>query len=562
MNLFLPFLIAFAIVLYAVHNLGDISHKISFIKTADDINLTLLELRRYEKNILLFREEQNIRIFHEHLEQLDKKMRSVEDEIVAKIEAESYKSLMADIAAYRESALALISTIRTEQRLVEDIRPLGRIIEENALRKETALELRRHEKNFIIYRERQAVDKLHRMAKEIMRTQPSLVTPVSKYLDAFHALVKSEALKEDTVSKLRTTGRAVEKVTLGFSETERGEIDKVISTSKRLFISSFIFLIGSSVAVACLFSMNIGKTLRTLERSLGRLEKGDFTHGIDIDTAKAPEEITSLVKAYNNTIENLRASRAELDETLNRLEAANRELIDRQDELVEARKITAMRLLASEIAHEINNPLSSLILYLGMLYEDTAEGDPRKNNLSMTLKEANRCQAVLRELVDFAKKEPLKLKDTSPAKLIAEVIDAVRKQHAGKPVKLTSSIGELPAKIMVDPILIYQAFANIISNAYHFTPANGNIHVQGHTADNCIIVTVRDTGIGVSVENLPCIFEPFYSTRKDTGGNGLGLAITKKIIERHNGSIRVESSPGRETAFTISLPVNLAPGPA
>ncbi|KAF0144845.1 MAG: NtrC family signal transduction histidine kinase [Nitrospirae bacterium] len=555
LSLLLPTFIASAIILYAVYNLSTISNRINFIEIADDINIILLELRRYEKNIILFKEEENIKKFYEYLQELELKVHAAENEIREEINKLEYKPLLSDIKTYKESVDSLISSVKTEQKLEEDIRPLGRIIENKAASKATALDLRRYEKNYIIYREQKAVDKLHQIAKELVRTQPELSVPVRNYMKAFDSLVGIEFLKENSVEKIRHSGRAIEKATKEFSRKKRGAIDKTISTSKKLLVGSFIFLIVSTCIVGCLLSTNVVKTLNTVEKSFGRLKDGDFTQGIDLNTYRAPEEITSFVKTYNQTIDKLGASRAELEHTLKKLEDANKELVEKQDELVEAKKLTAMRLLASEIAHEINNPLSSLTIFLRMFYEDMKTDDAKKEALELMLNEVSRCQSLIRELADFAKKEPMKFKEINPAELIREAAGIVREQNRDCNINLDYSLNSLPEKAMLDPVLIYQALVNILINAYQFTPCDGRIDIEGYTEGNTMTILIRDTGTGINEKNLPYIFEPFFSTRKEIGGSGLGLAITKKIIERHNGSIQVESKLDKETVFKIKLPV-------
>jgi len=555
LSLLLPTFIASAIILYAVYNLGTISRKINFIEKADDINITLLELRRYEKNILLFREDENIKKFYEYLEQMDTKVRNAENEIVEEVNKLNYKPLLENIKIYKESVNSLISSVKTEQKLEEDIRPLGRIIENKASSKAMALDIRRYEKNYIIYREQKAVDKLHQIVKELVRAQPELSVPVSNYMKVFDSLTESESLKENSVEKIRHSGRAIEKITREVSDRKRAAIDKTISTSKNLLVVSFMFLIVATCIVGCLFSMSAVKTIKMMEKSFGRLKNGDFTYGIDLNTDSAPEEITSFVKTYNQTIDNLGTSRAELENTLKKLERANKELIEKQDELVENRKLTAMRLLASEIAHEINNPLSSLTTFLNMFYEDMHADETKKEALTLMLKEVNRCQALIRELGDFARKEPLKFKEVNPIDLITEAADIVREQNRDCNINLDYSLNSLPKKAMLDPVLIYQALVNILTNAYQFTPCDGSIRIEGYTEGNTMTILIRDTGTGINEKDLPYIFEPFFSTRKEIGGSGLGLAITRKIIERHNGSIQVESKLDKETVFKIKLPI-------
>lgn len=555
LSLLLPVLIASVIILYAVYNLGTISRRVDFIESADDINLTLLELRRYEKNILLFKEEENVKNFHVYLDQLDIKIRNAEKQIVEGINRRNYKPLLEDIEVYKEAARKLISSVEKEQRLLEAIRPLGRLIETNALRKERALELRRHEKNYIIYKERSAVDKLHLIAKDMLAAQPGLSLALTQYSKVFNSLTQNEEVKEDLIEQMRRSGRAIEKITLEFSQKKRNAIDRTIADSRKMLVTSFLFLVATTSVVACRFSLNAVRTLKTLEMSFARLKTGDFAHGINIGDDNAPAEILSFAKAYNQTIDDLGASKAELENTLKKIEIINRELIAKQDELVEARKLSAMRLLSSEIAHEINNPLSSLTTFLSIFYEDMNADDPRKETLSLMMNEAARCQSILRELVEFASREPLQLRVVNPADLIGEAVEVVRRQNGNCGVTVSTSFNALPHEALLDPVLVCQALINILTNAYQVTPSGGSIDIHGYGEGDNMIIDVKDRGPGIPKENLPYIFEPFFSTRKEIGGTGLGLALSKKIMERHRGNIQVESRAGEETVFRMKLPV-------
>ncbi|MBI5408985.1 MAG: hypothetical protein HZA14_06435 [Nitrospirae bacterium] len=555
LTLLIPILVALSVVIYAVYSLSTISGRTTLIEISDDINIALLEVRRYEKNLILFNEEENVEKFYGYLNQIKKMIGDIENELISETGKLNYDLLIKELETYKEASQPLISSVKAEQTLVEDIRPLGRIIEKDALYKETALELRRYEKNYIIYKEQFAVDRLHAAAKEIMEKQPAISGFVGNYLDAFDTLVESERQKEISVEKMWQSGRAIENITMEFSNKQRIAIDNTISTSKKQLIGAFAFLMLSTFILIYLFSDHVVKALKAIEHSFSRLKAGDYTFGIDLRKSTAAEEIICFADAYNQTINDLRESREELERTLKKLADANKELIERQDELVEARKVTAMRLLSSEIAHEINNPLSSITTFLGMFHEDMPDTDSRKETLALMLKETERCRLVLQELVDFARKEPLRLRETDPKKLLNEAIEIVQRQKL-KDIIFKSNLEGLPEKVVLDPILIHQAIINILANAYQFTSSGGSITVEGYNdGNNCMIIEVRDTGMGISQEDLPRIFEPFFSTRKDLGGSGLGLALTKKIIERHNGDIHVESRRGEETVFKISLPV-------
>lgn len=556
LSMLIPVLIATAIILFAVFNLGTISNRIKFIEKADDINLTLLELRRYEKNILLFHDDKNIEMFNSYLEQIEKAIQAAEKEIIEESSRFNIRLLQDTMRVYRDAARSVAAVIRTDQKLLSDIRPIGRLIEQSANRKDMAIELRRHEKNYIIYREQKALDNVKRLADNLVRLQPPLSSSILSYLRVFDSFVKNENLKNELVEKMRNSGRSLQTLTMEFSERKRAAIDRTISTSQRLLLASLVFLVVSTSIVARLFSSSIVKVLSVLEQTFIRLRSGDFTRGIVINPGSAPPEITSFVAAYNKTVEELGASKVELEETLKKLEVTNRELIEKQDALVEARKFTAMRLLASEIAHEINNPLSSLSIFLGVCYEDMQADDPKRETIELMLKEVNRCIAVLAELVEFARKEPMKCREVNPASLLRDAIKVVCRQHEKSGVNLTAFFSELPEKVLLDPVLIHQALVNILNNAYQFTDPGGSIEIEGFVDCSSMVIEIKDSGSGISEENLPYIFEPFFSTRKELGGAGLGLAITRKIIERHNGTIHVASSSNKETVFTISLPIN------
>ncbi|HET8541721.1 MAG TPA: HAMP domain-containing sensor histidine kinase, partial [Anaeromyxobacter sp.] len=353
---------------------------------------------------------------------------------------------------------------------------------------------------------------------------------------------------------MRQRGREIQKITMELSARERSEIDRTLVVSKRLSLASLIFLAVSLNVVGYGFSRHVGTTLRRVEDALGGLETGRFAH-IAVEKGRLPAEIASLIATYNRTIDALSASKTELERTMALLEDVNKELVERQDEIIEVRKLSAMRLLASEIAHEVNNPLSSLSLFLGVMREEMPRSDPRRETLSLMLKEATRCQEVVSELASFAKKETLSYRPVSPAKVVSDAIEVVRRQHRSKHIDLVTSLGTLPPVAVLDPILIHQALVNVLANAFQFTPEGGRVEVRGCAARHCMSLAIRDGGKGIAPEDLPHVFEPFFSTRKAGGGTGLGLAITQKIIERHHGCIWAESTPGEKTVFTIELPV-------
>ncbi len=237
----------------------------------------------------------------------------------------------------------------------------------------------------------------------------------------------------------------------------------------------------------------------------------------------------------------------------NKIEDTDAELANRQEELFQMRNMTAIKLLASEIAHEVSNPLTSISVFLGLLYEEI-EKEETKETIEFMLKEVARAQEIIHRLTDFARKQPLNLKEVDVRELIDGAADIVLRQNAGKAICLTTSLGELPQNIVVDRMFIQQALVNVLSNAFYATPPRRNIDIRSNQVDNALIILVEDTGGGISKELLPHIFEPFFTTKGDAGGSGMGLAIAKKMIELHRGTITVNSTEGQGAAFKITLP--------
>ncbi|MBF0567331.1 MAG: hypothetical protein HQK95_00545 [Nitrospirae bacterium] len=473
LSILVPTLITVAVFIYQIDKFKLIFQQIMLMEAADDISMTLIELRRYEKNILLFHEDLNTILFYENLKHLKREVQSIEMVIVGAIGKDDYAELQKKLSAYEDEANHLIEDTSDKTAIIKNMRVLARNIEA------------------ILY---------------------------------------------------------------DFKIQERQKIEVSIYDIKHYLIISILFLVTVTSMTGYLLSKKVITVIKKMEKSFEKLSKGEFNKIYDIE---APEEITALIDVYNYTIERLKAYKTELDKTLQSLEEANRELIEKQETLVESKKAAAMRLIASEIAHEINNPLSSATLMLGMFYEEIDGADPKKEDIRFILMEINRCQDVIRKLTDYARKEPLNMTDVNIVRLIKEVSDSVLRQNVGKAVGLTTSISDMPQVISIDRSLIYNALFNILSNAFEASPPGAGVEIRASAEDAYAVITISDAGEGIPEEHIGRIFEPFFTTKKEFGGSGLGLPITKKIIESHHGLITVSSSSETGTVFKIKLPIGL-----
>lgn len=228
------------------------------------------------------------------------------------------------------------------------------------------------------------------------------------------------------------------------------------------------------------------------------------------------------------------------------------ELREAQQQLIQAAKLAAIGELAANVAHEINNPLTSIIGFVELMkeYDDV---DLIKNRLEIIEHESIRARDIVRELLNFARKRPLQLSDVDINSLLKEVILLTRAQAKTGRVEIIEDFRDIP-KMIGDPNQIKQVFVNIINNAIHAMPEGGRLYIGTSSISDDITITFKDTGVGIPPDVLQRIFEPFFTTKREKG-TGLGLSISYRIVQDHSGRIDVESEEGKGATFTIRLPV-------
>jgi two-component system NtrC family sensor kinase len=562
-----PILVVYFNVYLEMGRLGVISEKVDIIEKADDLEIAFLEIRRFEKNILLFKEEENVKSLYKNIAYFKKILHSLEDEIIKDTNSTYYfERLKQSFVLYETEMNLVMSQLKAKKVSIEILRAMGRDIEKAATDKKKALELRRNEKNYIIFREPNAIEKFHKNINDLIKEQPSLAPLIVKYGETFDTLVKNVEAEGKTIQNMRENARAIGKYLNILDDKERNGINSLLASVKLSFIFLNVLLVIAISIIGFFIARNMVVLFKRMEDAFRNLANDDFLSRIvDIE---GPDEINSLIEAYNEAVTKLKTTKATLVTKIKTLEIINREILREQQRLIELQKESAMRLLASEIAHEINNPLSSVTTLLYLFLENLSQSDQNRELVTMMIKDNERCQMILNELVEFARKEPLKVKKCNIRKLIGEAVEFVMRlkyeisteAEDEKNVSINISIESLPEAVLLDPVLIHEAIVNILINAYHFSPDDGNIYIKGFTEGKNIVISIEDEGTGIAEDVMPRIFEPFFTTRKESGGMGLGLSLTKKIIERHLGEISAVSSVGKGSIFKICLPVIIFPG--
>lgn len=232
------------------------------------------------------------------------------------------------------------------------------------------------------------------------------------------------------------------------------------------------------------------------------------------------------------------------------------ELRTAQEQLVHSTKMAAIGELAANIAHEVNNPLTSVLGYTTHLMKTLDLPESPKKILGMMEQETLRVRKIIRNLLDFSRQKNTWMQPTDILQPLRETVAFVQGAAQSSLVKIHEEYNGSPVIVNMDPNEMKQVFINIINNALQAMPEGGDLRIRLHpVGDREAMIEFADTGVGISPENLQKIFEPFFSTKEDRDGTGLGLSISYRIVQHHGGRIDVESEPGIGTIFRIILPL-------
>ncbi|TAL67002.1 MAG: PAS domain S-box protein [Bacteroidetes bacterium] len=225
-----------------------------------------------------------------------------------------------------------------------------------------------------------------------------------------------------------------------------------------------------------------------------------------------------------------------------------------QEQLVQSEKLAALGKLAAGVAHEINNPLTGIMAYTEDLIDSIPSDDPHNEDLKVILRETLRCRDIVRNLLDFARQDKPKLEINEPNKIIEDSLNLLLRLPQFKDIIIQQNLDRKIPLIQSDPSQIQQVLLNLLLNAADAMQYKGKITIRSEydrRNDKCTI-SVEDTGPGIPENLIDKIFEPFFSTK---GTNGLGLAVSWGIIERHHGNIEVDTAESGGAIFKVILPV-------
>lgn len=424
------------------------------------------------------------------------------------------------------------------------------------------LEIRRFEKNFFLYKEPNSLDEALAYAnraenlyrtheEEILRLiKASNTRPFLKILAQYKQTLARlrlglmESREEPERQTLSSAGKTVREIgqqlldmTATWAKQERSKIDRLFRQALYLFTISMLFFTGLGIVITFYIAMLFTRPMFRMQHAMEKIAQGDFTP-IPEEQASS-DEFAPLFRAFNTMIH---------------------ELEMRQEQLLQARKMSAIGTFTSGIAHELNNPVNNIVLTAEALKDDFTELDGHEalGMIEDILVQSDRASEIIRNLLDFSRSERPEMVSVVVASMIKDTMRLVRNQLLMSGVEAEIEVpGDLPP-VRGDYKSLQQVFLNLFLNAIHALPRGGTLSTKAYESEDAraVKIEVSDTGTGIEQDHLPHIFDPFFTTKEVGKGTGLGLSVTYAILQKHGGTIEVQSEKGVGTTFAVTLPID------
>jgi two-component system sensor kinase len=311
------------------------------------------------------------------------------------------------------------------------------------------------------------------------------------------------------------------------AEMGKSEVYSPIYGLRNGVLAATLILVGGLIFFVPPIARTMTKPISQLVKGAGEIGKGRFDYRIKV---KTDDEIGTLSEAFNKMAEDIETA---------------------QNQLIQSEKMASLGQLSAGVAHEINNPLANISLSAQMLQQDVKDEKVQKR-LTKIEDNVDRATRIIKSLLEFSRAPEFHPTLTNINTLITKTLDILK--HEVKRVEVVKNFDDELPKVPVDPNQIQQVLINIITNACHIMPEGGTLTLRTEKIGDVVEIEIRDTGEGISPENLSRVFDPFFTTKKVGKGTGLGLSISYRIVEKHGGHIDVKSELGFGTSFIIKLP--------
>ncbi len=414
------------------------------------------------------------------------------------------------------------------------------------------LEMRLNEKNYFLYHNKAALVELQKKLAESLNVMDSVRNDIIHAIgennfaklkinlkEYFQVIQQTAEIQEPVTpemqNSIREAGQRLREFSSRITSLEREKTNNIIAGSKKGLFTSLCFILLSSIAVSYLFFFNILKSLKKIKKAARSISDGRFN---DLETDIPKDEVGSVLRAINFMSE---------------------ELQNREEQIIQSKKLASIGILTAGVAHELGNPLNNISMiaqnYID-LYDKLSRED-RLEFMKMIEEETERITDIVRNLLDFSKPKKENLKKTDINSVLHKSLKLVQNMSHISNIDIQMNLQEEIPPIFMDENRILEVIVNLITNAIHATPPGGRLTIETQLKEEEKQVEIRvvDTGKGIPADILPNLFDPFFST-KGTSGTGLGLFVSYGIVKNHGGTISVSSEVGTGTTFTITLPIH------
>jgi two-component system NtrC family sensor kinase len=321
-----------------------------------------------------------------------------------------------------------------------------------------------------------------------------------------------------------------------------------------------ILLVAAGVGV--LLQRLIYLPLKDLNTGARRISSGELDHQIPV---RSRDEFGHVARSFNDMSSALKRSMQEMRELVETLEQKvaerTKELRAAEAEVAQGEKLASIGLLASGIAHELNNPLTGVLTFTSLLRKKMPAGSADAEDLDLVIQETRRCASIIRRLLDFAREKVPTNGYVALNPLIEDVVRFVDRPATLKNIEIVTHLEPDLPQVWGDADLIKQVVLNILVNATQAIELEGRIVIEARRIDGkdpgaqrMVEFSIRDNGCGIPQANLQRIFDPFFTTKEVGKGTGLGLSVSYGIVKAHGGAIKVESVVGEGSTFRVLLP--------
>jgi PAS domain S-box-containing protein len=268
------------------------------------------------------------------------------------------------------------------------------------------------------------------------------------------------------------------------------------------------------------------------------------------DGKEVPVEMTAAI-IYEN---NLEAATAAIFTDLRERQAVEKKLMDAQMQLLQSEKLASLGRLAAGVAHEINNPLTSILLYSNLLHEKTEKSHPWRESLEYIIQDTGRCKEIVKNLLAYSRRTNPSKCLFPPRRLVEDSLGLIHDQKLFMNIRVEKNFLDKQIYINADLNQLCQVVINLIINAIDAMNGKGVLTFSVYEQEKKAYIEVSDTGCGISEENISKIFDPFFTTKEPGKGTGLGLSMAYGIMEENEGRIFVKQTGLQGTTFALELP--------